>query len=62
MIAAIQDVTLEPMSTLEQISQPFIDVAHRIVWASVATVDTSNRPRSRVLHPIWEWDGEHLKG
>jgi hypothetical protein len=50
------------MSSLEQIAQPFIDVAHRIVWASVATVDTSNRPRSRVLHPIWEFDGEHLTG
>jgi general stress protein 26 len=50
------------MSTLDQIAQPFIDVAHRIVWASVATVDTSNRPRSRILHPIWEYDGDRLTG
>lgn len=21
------------------------------------TVDTDGRPRSRVLHPYWEWDG-----
>ena len=28
----------------------------------VATVDPDNRPRSRVLHPIWEWDGEELVG
>ena len=26
----------------------------RIVWCSVTTVDTKGRPRSRVLHPIWE--------
>ena len=62
MTTGARDVTLERMSTLEQTAQPFIDVAHRIVWASVATVDTSNRPRSRVVHPIWEWDGEQLQG
>jgi hypothetical protein len=50
------------MRSLDQIAQPFIDVAHRIVWATVATVDSSNRPRARVLHPIWEFDGAHLTG
>ncbi len=38
----------------------FLDIAHRIVWASVATVDRRDRPRSRVLHPIWERDGDRL--
>jgi hypothetical protein len=28
----------------------------------VATVDPGGRPRTRVLHPIWEWDGEALTG
>jgi general stress protein 26 len=28
-----------------------------IVWCTVATVDTKNRPRTRILHPIWETDG-----
>jgi hypothetical protein len=37
-------------------------MAHRIVWASVATVDRHERPRSRVLHPYWEWDGDRLVG
>jgi hypothetical protein len=37
-------------------------MAHRIVWCSVATVDRKGRPRSRVLHPIWEWDGTELVG
>jgi hypothetical protein len=40
----------------------FVDVAHRIVWCTVATVDRRNRPRSRVLHPYWELDGEELTG
>jgi|TARA_B100000315_G_scaffold211516_1_gene208357 hypothetical protein len=37
-------------------------MAHQIVWCTVATVDAKNRPRSRILHPIWEWDGENLVG
>jgi Pyridoxamine 5'-phosphate oxidase len=37
-------------------------MAHTTVWASVATVDANGRPRSRVLHPIWEWDGTDLFG
>lgn len=42
------------MATLEEITQPFISMAHEIVWCNVATVDKSGRPRSRILHPIWE--------
>ncbi len=26
----------------------------RIAWATVATVDRKGRPRTRILHPIWE--------
>jgi hypothetical protein len=37
-------------------------MAHRIVWATVSTVDRQGRPRSRVLHPYWIWDGEELDG
>lgn len=37
-------------------------MAHRIVWATVGTVDRKGRPRSRILHPIWEWNGEVLTG
>lgn len=28
--------------------------ASRAVYASMATVDTRGRPRSRIVHPIWE--------
>lgn len=37
-------------------------MAHTIVWCSAATVDSQNRPRSRVLHPFWEWDRGELIG
>ena len=50
------------MSSLEKTAPAFVDMAHRIVWASVGTVDTLGRPRSRVLHPLWEWDGGQLHG
>ena len=26
----------------------------KIVWCNFTTIDRSNRPRSRMLHPIWE--------
>lgn len=50
------------MHELTRVAPAFIEMAHRIVWASVATVDRRGRPRSRVLHPIWQWDGERLIG
>jgi len=48
--------------SLGQIAPAFVEMAHSIVWASAATVDANGRPRSRVLHPIWEWDGTDLFG
>ncbi len=48
--------------SLDRVAPTFVEMAHRIVWATVATVDASGRPRTRVLHPIWEWDGERLTG
>jgi hypothetical protein len=50
------------VTSLEQIAPAFIEMAHSIVWASAATVDANGRPRSRVLHPIWEFDGTDLFG
>ena len=50
------------MSELAAVAPAFIEMAHRIVWCSAATVDAEGRPRSRVLHPIWEWDGAKLVG
>ena len=50
------------MTPLEQIAPAFVDMAHQIVWASVATVDADCRPRTRILHPLWQWDGSALTG
>ena len=50
------------MNDLSMVAPAFVSMAHQIVWASVATLDTKDRPRSRVLHPIWEWDGKELVG
>lgn len=50
------------MASLKETAAAFVDMAHRIVWCSAATVDSKGRPRSRVLHPIWQWDGSSLTG
>jgi hypothetical protein len=50
------------VAELDVVAPPFIEMAHRIVWCAAATVDTRGRPRSRILHPIWQWDGESLRG
>ena len=50
------------MTPLDRIAPAFIEMAHSIVWASAATVDADSRPRTRILHPFWEWDGTDLFG
>ena len=34
---------------LSEVAPRFVEMAHRIVWASVATVDAKGRPRSRTF-------------
>lgn len=50
------------MDDLAQVAPAFIAMAHRIVWCTTATVDRRGRPRTRILHPIWQWDGTNLVG
>jgi hypothetical protein len=50
------------MTDLSKIAPAFVEMAHRIVWCTVATVSPQGRPWTRVLHPIWEWDGTALTG
>src|SRR3954453_23816953 len=50
------------ISTTMVVQTAFVEVAHRIVWCTVATVDRRNRPRSRVLHPYWELADRGLVG
>jgi len=41
-------------SSFAEIEEEFIARVHAMVWCSMATLDTRDRPRSRILHPIWE--------
>jgi general stress protein 26 len=41
-------------ATFEAIESEFLRRVNRTVWCSVATVDTRNRVRTRILHPLWE--------
>ncbi|MEM7348989.1 MAG: pyridoxamine 5'-phosphate oxidase family protein [Chloroflexota bacterium] len=50
------------MNSLSDTAPAFVEMAHQIVWCSAATVDSQGRPRSRILHPIWQWDGTELTG
>ena len=50
------------MNTLAQTAPAFVEMAHSIVWCSAASVDAKGRPRSRILHPLWQWDGQALIG
>lgn len=37
-----------------EIEHEFLDRIKNTVWCTFATVDRKGRPRSRILHPIWE--------
>jgi hypothetical protein len=50
------------MWELGEVATEFVELAHSIAWCSAATVDRKGRPRSRILHPLWEWDGASLVG
>lgn len=50
------------MASLPEVAPAFVEMAHRIVWCVAATTTTTGSPRTRVLHPMWEWDGDTLTG
>jgi Pyridoxamine 5'-phosphate oxidase len=33
-------------------------IVERVVWCTVTTVSPGGAPRSRLMHPVWSWDGE----
>src|SRR5204863_7863562 len=53
---------VEEMDALESVAPAFVRMAHQIVWATAATVNAAGAPTTRILHPIWEWDGTSLNG
>ena len=50
------------MSDFAETASAFVEMAHRIVWCTAATVTPAGRPRTRILHPYWVWDGGELTG
>lgn len=44
------------------VAERFVAVAHRIVYCTLATVDRRGRPRSRLVHPVWEIRDGALSG
>jgi len=46
----------------EPVPAAFVEIAHRVLWCTLATVDTRGRPRSRVVHPVWEPTPDGLLG
>jgi general stress protein 26 len=55
-------MVVETLAPPDELLDAFVATAHRIVWCTVATVDRRGRPRSRVLHPYWEREGDRLTG
>jgi Pyridoxamine 5'-phosphate oxidase len=44
------------------VAEKFVAVAHRVVYCTLATVDRRGRPRSRLVHPVWEIRAGALHG
>jgi general stress protein 26 len=42
------------VSSFSEIQEEFLARVSQAVYCSMATVDRQNRPRSRILHPVWE--------
>ena len=42
------------VSTFEEIRTEFMNRVSQAVYCSMATIDHKGRPRSRMLHPVWD--------
>lgn len=42
------------VSSFSEIEEEFQERVKKIVWCTVTSIDRKNRPRSRILHPIWD--------
>ena len=45
---------MQHVSTFAEIEEEFLQRVRTMVYCSAATIDLHQRPRSRVLHQIWE--------
>lgn len=42
------------VASFDDIAEDFAARVNRIVWCTLTTVDRQGRPRSRIIHPIWD--------
>lgn len=42
------------VKNFSEIEQEFNQRVQKMIWCNVATIDGQGRPRSRILHPLWE--------
>jgi general stress protein 26 len=42
------------ISDFAEIEAFFTERVQKMIWCNVATIDRQNRPRSRIVHPLWE--------
>jgi hypothetical protein len=50
------------VSSLDLVAPAFIEMVHPIIYATLTTVDRLGRPRGRIVHPYWTWDGSSIIG
>jgi general stress protein 26 len=43
-----------PLREIVAVAQPIVE---RIVWSTVTTVSADGEPRTRIMHPVWQWTG-----
>ena len=48
------------IETFAEIEPEFVERAHRMVWRHMATVGPDGRPRTRIVHPVWEGAAAHV--
>ena len=42
------------VSSFNELQSEFIRRVSKAIYGSVATIDRKNRPRSRIMHPVWD--------
>ncbi len=47
---------------LTTVAPAFVAMAHNIGMCTVATTGPDGRPHTRVMQPVWDWDGTALTG
>ncbi|MFI6044259.1 pyridoxamine 5'-phosphate oxidase family protein [Nocardia sp. NPDC051321] len=48
--------------TFDAIKDDFFRFTREIVWSTITSVGNDGCPRSRILHPLWEMDGDRPVG